>query len=296
MKRPVSHREARLQIRTIPGTPCGFIVTGMQGAACKHLRALRCVVDDWVTRGLATPFYYPATLEAAQQVRRITPICGVSGVAILHNFLALQKEAGDDTTTSVVDGDDETTADTDPMFGDGDDNDDELRVQTAQPFRIQNLARAAISTQIQQHSEHTANGILLRLHGLCVLLENATLTRTAPLDELERTLRIAQINLEKALPPLPPPELQEVPQAHVRPNNGASVLQQPLPFSPGIRPIIGLRRPAPVLIHPPENTIYIVLGLSNLKSNEKIQSPMFCHYYRPSALKSNLKLADKARN
>ncbi|KAJ7501990.1 hypothetical protein B0H11DRAFT_1799451, partial [Mycena galericulata] len=40
-----------------------------RGGACKHLRALRLVLESWVRSGSIIPFYYPATAESARNVR-----------------------------------------------------------------------------------------------------------------------------------------------------------------------------------------------------------------------------------
>lgn len=39
-----------------------------RGGACKHLRALRLLIDDWVQRQLIYPFHYPTTESAASQL------------------------------------------------------------------------------------------------------------------------------------------------------------------------------------------------------------------------------------
>ncbi|KAJ7120647.1 hypothetical protein C8R46DRAFT_1256644 [Mycena filopes] len=67
-----------------------------RGAACKHLRALRLILEHWVAGGQINPFYYPTTADAARNVRNLTP----TAAAVLQNFLALQKVAGEDTTAT----------------------------------------------------------------------------------------------------------------------------------------------------------------------------------------------------
>jgi hypothetical protein len=45
-----------------------------RGAVCKHLRALRLVLENWVARRLIGPFYYPPTSEAARNVRSFATV------------------------------------------------------------------------------------------------------------------------------------------------------------------------------------------------------------------------------
>lgn len=40
-----------------------------RGGACKHLRALRLVIEGWVQSGLTNPFIYPTSLAAATRIR-----------------------------------------------------------------------------------------------------------------------------------------------------------------------------------------------------------------------------------
>lgn len=44
-----------------------------RGGACKHLRAFRSVIDDWIQRGLTSPFFYPNSLSAAKQLQDPPP-------------------------------------------------------------------------------------------------------------------------------------------------------------------------------------------------------------------------------
>lgn len=83
-----------------------------RGAACKHLRAFRIILENWVEHRMITPFYFPLTAEAARNIRSFVQR-GPSGApsssspttaAVLHNFLALQRIAGPDTTATDEDG------------------------------------------------------------------------------------------------------------------------------------------------------------------------------------------------
>ena len=44
------------------------------GGACKHLRALWLIVDNWVKQGLEKPFYYPKSCDEATLLKSNTPI------------------------------------------------------------------------------------------------------------------------------------------------------------------------------------------------------------------------------
>jgi hypothetical protein len=96
-----------------------------KGAACKHLRALRLVLDNWVACGKITPFYYPPSAEAARNVRSFvshsTHTSG-TGAAVLQNFLALQNIAGKDVTATDEDEMQEDDADNDLDIDDQDEN------------------------------------------------------------------------------------------------------------------------------------------------------------------------------
>ncbi|KAJ7787599.1 hypothetical protein B0H14DRAFT_3579540 [Mycena olivaceomarginata] len=220
-----------------------------RGAACKHLRSLRLVLDHWVSRGLIGPFYYPPSVEAARNVRSFAstssaPLPTSNGAAVLQNFLALQKISGEDSTAND---DDEGISQEDVRLENGEDGNENNR-PTVPSFP--NLSQAAVATQIQQRAEHTAKSLLPRLHGLCVLLQNVKLTRAAPLTELHETLGNIQLNLTKALPPLPPPPLTIPPPALVRSSSPSISQPQPAYTSAGAS-VVGIKRPAAAVILAP---------------------------------------------
>ena len=45
-----------------------------RGGACKHLQALRLIIDSWVKQGLEKPFYYPRTHDEVSLLRSNMPI------------------------------------------------------------------------------------------------------------------------------------------------------------------------------------------------------------------------------
>lgn len=78
-----------------------------RGGACKHLRAFRLVVDQWIQNGLTEPFAYPATMTVAKRIRPAQPILpstqplpipgsshiNSSASSMVDNLLALQNFA-----------------------------------------------------------------------------------------------------------------------------------------------------------------------------------------------------------
>ncbi|KAK7007269.1 hypothetical protein R3P38DRAFT_3212988 [Favolaschia claudopus] len=224
-----------------------------RGAACKHLRALRLILDDWVARNYITPFYYPTTLDAAKNVRRLVlngpGSSHSSGASVLHTFLALHNAAGEDITASDDnDGGEDAEA---GLAGQAEFPFDQAHSPSADHelesnqdwIAVPNHAQAAISTQIQLQTEHTARSLLPRLHGLCSLLQNTQLTRSETLTEVQTTLNNTHLNLSKALPPLPLPTIP--PPAHVR----QEIHHPRAIYTSG--PSAGLRRPALVVVHVP---------------------------------------------
>ncbi|KAJ7787605.1 hypothetical protein B0H14DRAFT_2629175 [Mycena olivaceomarginata] len=79
---------------------------------------------------------------------------------------------------------------------------------------------------------------------------NVKLTRAAPLTELHETLGNIQLNLTKALPPLPPPPLTIPPPALVRSSSPSISQPQPAYTSAGAS-VVGIKRPAAAVILAP---------------------------------------------
>lgn len=85
------------------------------GKACKHIRALRIVIDSWIAEGhISSTFYYPATFEKAQNIQQAatTPLPAPSSAnsitaAPAEDFLEadwamLQAIGGDNTILGGV--------------------------------------------------------------------------------------------------------------------------------------------------------------------------------------------------
>lgn len=89
-----------------------------RGGACKHLRALRLVIESWVQQCFITPFHYPLTIQAAELLCPVSlipttevtllPVTKLAepiptqpaGLSGLNNFVALRRLAGDNSQTS----------------------------------------------------------------------------------------------------------------------------------------------------------------------------------------------------
>lgn len=72
----------QLSIHTSGVASCTCLDFYNNGKACKHIRALRIVLDSWIANGhLKMSFYYPPTLAIAQSISPLSqkpPLCPVS--------------------------------------------------------------------------------------------------------------------------------------------------------------------------------------------------------------------------
>ena len=99
---------------------CTCLDFSNRGGACKHLRALRLLVDNWVARQLIHPFHYPSSRSAASQLAMyVTPtsqpnIVGSAEIppsfnnsipSMLTNVLALRQLSGKNTPSVGTDED-----------------------------------------------------------------------------------------------------------------------------------------------------------------------------------------------
>jgi hypothetical protein len=77
-----------------------------RGGACKHLRALRMIVNSWVVQRLVYPFYHPSSLEDARQVFFSLLFPPSPGYAItpslLTNLSALRQVAAQEASSDVL--------------------------------------------------------------------------------------------------------------------------------------------------------------------------------------------------
>ncbi|KAG9218432.1 hypothetical protein CCMSSC00406_0007967 [Pleurotus cornucopiae] len=157
-----------------------------RGGACKHMRALRLVIEYWVQRGIESPYYFPPTLAHARQVSaRPASLQSPPGattleaeaanrIAVFSNWQVLQSLAADSTTLEEHSISDEENSDDDTYKN---------------PFISQG---GAIIEQVQQHIEHGISQVLPTLHGLSELLNKISqpdLSAISTIPELDMVIK-----------------------------------------------------------------------------------------------------------
>jgi SWIM zinc finger len=191
-----------------------------RGGACKHLRALRLVVDGWVSQNVIQAFYYPPTLVDAQRISPppqnlpiptpMTHNLALQSAAVLSNFVALQQMAG---LTNIEGG----SATKDQEMASDTENESETDCSEESPSQpavvdFANMGREAISLQVQQRVDHLVANLLPRLHGLSNLAAESLLTATPNLSEFLEVIDTLRDNITSALGPTSPPgPLQQAP-------------------------------------------------------------------------------------
>ncbi|KAL0060694.1 hypothetical protein AAF712_012517 [Marasmius tenuissimus] len=154
---------------------CSCLDFQSQGGACKHLCALRILIDSWVTRGLEKPpFYYPSCLEDAKPCEFLHPPSNVdlSTAELLPTIIAQAQSIGNDSTTLSLDEPDEL---------DDKDGDDCVEEREREDLESNNLEESAsslcfttipasqaegIRQQLSIRIKHEVKQVLPRLHGL----------------------------------------------------------------------------------------------------------------------------------
>ncbi|KAK1234712.1 hypothetical protein PQX77_002079, partial [Marasmius sp. AFHP31] len=165
-----------------------------RGGACKHLRALRILIDSWVTQGLEKPpFYYPSRLEDAKPCEFLHPpsIVDLDAAERLPAIVAQAQSLGNDSTTlSLDESDDLDDGGSGDVLGEQEcgDHDPNLSEETAvssrwflvkveSQTRLQDLPVASTTTgqqveairqQLSSRIKHEVNQILPRLYGLLI--------------------------------------------------------------------------------------------------------------------------------
>ncbi|KAH7870309.1 uncharacterized protein C8R40DRAFT_1175790 [Lentinula edodes] len=206
------------------------------GKACKHLRALRLVIDSWVVQGLVpTPFYYPPTLETARNIQQLATKVPSSSTEVLLEVLEserteaqfdvdwtiLQAFGGDTTALGGV-FDEELPENTGEANADGcsvssEDSDDSVEITSVFP-------QAGITAQIMDRLAHEAKFLLPRLYGVQNTLSDLDAWPTSPeLSELEVVIEnlASQFSLlRNGTPSVVPPS------ANLLPVSGQSVLKE----------------------------------------------------------------------
>ena len=182
-----------------------------RGGACKHLRALRLIIDSWVKQGHEKPFHYSKTRDEAILLRNNIPIPQLA-IQPLHPTQmtptlwdpAFIQSLGQDSTTF----DDLETTVTDTAAHDSDSNSDSfsyavdlaqqnqhIRVPIGPPVQLQSLA--AIATQIQRRLKYDLHRLLPSLHGLANLLSDASTQSITPeLEEFSELLSSMRVSVD----------------------------------------------------------------------------------------------------
>ena len=199
-----------------------------RGGACKHLRALRLLVDNWAARQLIHPFHYPSSQSAASQLvsptsqpgsksAEIPPSSNNSIPSMLTNILALRQLSGKNIQSESTDQDGlSTEGETDLEISE--ENDILVRItfvcdhcesKLLTTFKCQchgNMALTsssnptnAVTIQVQQRVDHMIKSLLPRLHGLSILTTESTLLQTQDIIEFQDTIQTISNNLDIAL-------------------------------------------------------------------------------------------------
>ena len=182
------------------------------GGACKHLRALRLIIESWVKQGHEKPFHYPKTRDEATLLRSnvsipqrqlaIQPLQPAPAAPVLWDPAFIQS-LGQDSTTF----DDQETIDTAVDDFDSNSNSsldaDHAVNLTQQNQHIPLLAvppvqhHSAIATQIKQRLNYDLRRLLPSLHGLANLLGDAsTQSMTPELEEFSDLLSSMRVSVD----------------------------------------------------------------------------------------------------
>ncbi|KAJ3855966.1 hypothetical protein EV368DRAFT_79123 [Lentinula lateritia] len=166
------------------------------GKACKHLCALRILIDSWVTQGLIhTHFHYPLTLEHAQALCRKDreaspplPMGGTSETSIasesfsMTSWAVVQAIGGDATLLGTAfDGELDLDLSSDGGSSDGGSSDSRLSDEGLMgDFDQPSLFQEGISAQIMHRLSQEAHALLPRLYGIENVLSDVQTPPSSP--------------------------------------------------------------------------------------------------------------------
>lgn len=112
----LSSTQYKLYLHRMGHGHCSCSDFAYRGGACKHLRALRIVVESWVKQHFILPFHYPSSISAAKHLHPTQPTqincthsetiaptrhrdrhgdASHTGPLTINNIFALQRLAGD---------------------------------------------------------------------------------------------------------------------------------------------------------------------------------------------------------
>ncbi|KAJ8078160.1 hypothetical protein PM082_000366 [Marasmius tenuissimus] len=154
---------------------CSCLDFQSRGGACKHLRALRILIDSWVAQGLEKPpFYYPSCLEDAKPCEFLHPPPNIdlNTAELLPTIIAQAQSIGGDSTTLSLDEPDEL----DDKDGDDcveererEDLESNNSEESASPLCLTTIPASqaeGIRQQLSIRIKHEVKQVLPRLHGL----------------------------------------------------------------------------------------------------------------------------------
>ncbi|KAH9942659.1 hypothetical protein B0H21DRAFT_710230 [Amylocystis lapponica] len=190
-----NHQRYDIRIHRSGVASCTCADFATHGGACKHLRALRIVVDLSLASYMQPPYHYPSTPAAAEHVRTISADirpeadCDASMTAAPVQCLPLVEECamlqqlGQDNTTVDLAGDGSETSDNDTGASDDDGEDvcHRYRPPSVPLTPVQGMHtdsspsggghhHAAITAQIQQRVAYTIARLLPSMYVLVSLL------------------------------------------------------------------------------------------------------------------------------
>ena len=168
-----------------------------RGGACKHLRALRLIIDSWVKQGHDKPFHYPKTRDEAtlissessdMPISQHQPVQPSPMTPVLWDPAFIQSLGQDSTMFDDQETIDTAAADSDSSSGSSLDAQQSTTSSQQIPLMVVQH-HSAISTQIQQRLNYDLRRLLPSLHGLASLLTDAsTQSMTPELEELSDLL------------------------------------------------------------------------------------------------------------
>ncbi|KAF9058375.1 hypothetical protein BDP27DRAFT_1408365 [Rhodocollybia butyracea] len=225
--------EYQLSIHRSGKASCSCLDFYDKGAACKHLRAFRVLVDSWVTRGLETAFHYPLSLVEAQQIAAVTPSPPNISSSVLSplppsdvdpcssmatDWTMVQALGGDRTTLGGAAEEDNSGASGTGSVSGSSEGENPVR-NTEAPTSLFSSQLAAIQTQIGSRLQQQAVALLPNLYALESLLEDVTIL-SSPSRELvdlhdvidNLSARLSQIRARNSPSPSVPPSLTGSPK------------------------------------------------------------------------------------
>ncbi|KLO10035.1 hypothetical protein SCHPADRAFT_833081 [Schizopora paradoxa] len=211
-----AHSRYAVCLHRMGPSSCTCIRFQDRGGACKHMRALRIIVDDWVSTGSVAPMYYPLDMQDALKVNAYFeslsgprnsqghPVGGVlveppsvpapPSATALGVLVALASVTEEDETYDKIQ--EEIVH---ASGSESDSEDDEQLKSNALNLKPSNLQADALQFQVQSRTEHAARSIMPELHGINNMLGEAALAPTAGLLEFLETINQLSERLSKAL-------------------------------------------------------------------------------------------------